>query len=73
MGRKSLIRVGDTLLVRKASNSRLGRSRSYHIVKSGDTLSDIAEKYKLDLAQLLAMNKISKSDRIYVGMRINLQ
>lgn len=44
-----------------------------YIVKEGDTLSSIAEKYGLDVQQLLAINpQITDPDNIMPGMKIKL-
>ena len=44
-----------------------------YIVKAGDTLSSIAEKYGLELAQLLALNpQITDPDNIMPGMKIKI-
>ncbi len=44
-----------------------------YIVKAGDTLSSIAEKYGLELAQLLALNpQITDPDNITPGMKIKI-
>ncbi|GAA2152161.1 LysM domain-containing protein [Humibacillus xanthopallidus] len=44
-------------------------TRSY-VVRSGDTMSGIAKRYKVSLATLLAANHLSASSYIYVGQRI---
>lgn len=45
-----------------------------YIVKKGDTLSGIAKKYKLTLAEILALNPtIKNADKIYVGQKIRIQ
>ncbi len=45
-------------------------SKTYKVV-SGDTLSKIAKKYKISVANLQAWNNL-KSDRIYVGQKLNV-
>jgi LysM repeat protein len=47
------------------------RAPSYHTVKKGENLSDISEKYGVDVAALKRLNKL-KSDRITVGMKLKL-
>ena len=41
-----------------------------HIVKSGESLSVIAGKYNVRLAQLRQVNKLASADLIYVGQRL---
>ena len=44
-----------------------------HLGVSGDTLSDIATKYGLDLKVLLAWNDLADPDVIRPGQEINLE
>lgn len=44
----------------------------YHIVKAGDTLSEIAEKYNITYQVLVSLNGISNPNLIYAGQRILL-
>jgi len=41
-----------------------------HVVRSGESLSVIAGKYKVELAQLRQANKIARADLIYVGQQL---
>ena len=43
-----------------------------YVVKSGDTLSGIAARYKTTVKKLVALNGIKNPDRIYVGERIKI-
>lgn len=44
-----------------------------YIVKSGDTLSGIAKKYKTTVKKLAELNKIKDVNKIYVGQKIKLR
>lgn len=44
-----------------------------HVVKSGDTLSEIAAKYGLTVDYLVRLNQIENKNLIYVGQRIKLK
>jgi N-acetylmuramoyl-L-alanine amidase len=46
------------------------RDYRVHIVRSGESLSVIAGKYKVKLAQLRQVNKIASADMIYVGQEL---
>lgn len=46
--------------------------QKYYIVKEGDTLSEIAEKYNTTYMILAEYNGISNPNLIYVGQRINI-
>jgi LysM repeat protein len=54
--------------IRKPSTTAL---RTY-VVRSGDTMSGIAKRYKVSLTALLAANHLSPSSYIYVGQRITV-
>ena len=43
-----------------------------HIVQAGESLSQIAERYRLDLAELMSLNGIVDADAIYEGQRLRL-
>ena len=45
-----------------------------HVVRSGETLSGIAEKYKVSLARLMTVNSLSNSDarRLRVGRQLRI-
>ncbi len=45
--------------------------KSHHIVKKGETLASISEKYGLDVADLKSFNKL-KSGKIYPNMKLRL-
>jgi membrane-bound lytic murein transglycosylase D len=68
----------------KPDRSRSGRSRTnpartvqarpaklYHVVKNGENLSDISEKYSLNVASLKKMNGLKK-DGVRPGMRLRV-
>lgn len=56
----STIKVGQSLVVLPADGV-------LHIVKSGDTLSGIAQKYKSKDDEIIAFNTLANQDDIYVG------
>ncbi len=43
-----------------------------HVVRSGDTMSGIAKRYKVSLTTLLATNELRASSYIFVGQRITI-
>lgn len=52
------------------SGTRAG-NRSFHIVKKGESLADISERYGTDLATLRKINKLRR-DRIVPNMRLQI-
>lgn len=47
-----------------------GKNKTYHIVKSGETLSKIASKYKKSTEKIALDNKIKNSNLILVGQTL---
>ncbi|MBD3166268.1 LysM peptidoglycan-binding domain-containing protein [bacterium] len=47
-----------------------GTEKSYHIVRGGDTLSEIAEKYHVGLSKLLRWNNLHRRSLIRPGQRL---
>ncbi len=43
-----------------------------HVVKAGETLSEIAEKYGASTSAIMEFNRISNANRIQVGMRLRI-
>jgi len=64
---KQDISVGDTVLVNKPKIKK----PAYHVVKNGDTLSEIAEKYRVPVAELKKMNP-GLTENIKTGQKIKL-
>ena len=56
----STIKVGQSLVI-------LPTDGVLHIVKSGDTLGAIAQKYKAEDDEIIAFNTLSNQDDIYIG------
>ena len=65
----NLIYVGQVLKVKGGSSQT---STTYHIVKSGETLSGIAKKYGTTVSNLVNLNGIANANLIYVGHKIRI-
>ena len=48
-------------------------SKEYYTIKSGDTLSKIANKYGTTVNQLVSWNNIANADKIYAGQKIRVR
>ena len=62
--------------VQNEVNKLLGASKSqgvYYIVKSGDTLSGIATKYKTTVSNLVKLNGIKNPNLIYVNQKLRIK
>lgn len=81
----SVIHPGQRLLVPGAATSASTTKRSpsspvpsrttsgrVHVVRPGDTMTDIAARYGTTLTKLLAANRLPDPGRIYPGQRISL-
>jgi LysM repeat protein len=44
----------------------------YYEIQRGDSLTSIADKFGVDLAQLIALNKIKDPDKIRAGQKLRL-
>jgi membrane-bound lytic murein transglycosylase D len=48
-----------------------GKQKVYHVVKKGETLGSISDKYGIDVASLRSMNNL-KNDKVYPNMKLKL-
>ena len=48
-------------------------SNVYYIIKSGDTLSGIAQRYSTTVAELVKLNNISNPNLIYGGTKLRIK
>ena len=67
------IYAGQKLIIPKGSGSSSGSSKVYYTIKSGDTLSEIAQQYGTTVKQLQSWNNISNANKIYAGQRIRVK
>jgi len=59
--------------IRVAKGTAMGRAGgAVHVVKSGETLSGIAQRYRVALAQILRWNGLTKTALIYPGDRLRV-
>ena len=63
------IYAGNTLKVPENGTS----AAQYYTIRSGDTLSEIAQRYGTTVSALARLNDISDPDRIYAGTRIRIR
>ncbi len=72
------IEAGQKLVVPSASRgaspaSGFNRKASVHVVRSGESLSHIAEGYGVPMTQLIAINRISDPNLVESGTRLRLK
>mgnify|MGYP001436874129 CR=1 FL=1 len=84
LGRRSRLVAGRTLIIPVTSDeaaSRSGRkdSQSYdsedgtYVVRSGDTVSDIARAFRVSPDLIRRLNNLGRSSRIFVGQRLKVR
>ena len=76
-GKESLCVEIDTLILTKKDitdpiKTRSKSSGKVHIVKSGESLSQIARKYRTSVSTLQRLNGISNPNKIKIGQRLRL-
>lgn len=83
--RKKTIRVGQKIVVpdrtplierksskgKKKSSSKV-TSRNFYVVKRGDSLASIADRYNLSVIQLSKYNNIAKKSKLRAGVRLSI-
>ena len=72
---ENYIFVGQNLIISESDVNSTKQSDSinnYHIVQTGDTLTEISSKYKLNLKYLLEINNLKNPDSIKVGQKLLL-
>ena len=68
--------VGQNLIISESSENSTKQSdliNNYHIVQIGENLTEISNKYKLDLGYLIEINNLKNPDSIKVGQKLLLR
>jgi LysM repeat protein len=65
-------RWGKALLIQADDKPTEKETEGFYVVKSGDTLWEIAKKFSTTVRMLVHLNKIENPDRIYPGQKIML-
>ncbi|KAA6450329.1 glycoside hydrolase family 25 protein [Bacillus swezeyi] len=61
-----------TAAVKPVSNKKSVKSNTIYTIKKGDTLSEIAQKYKTTVKALQSLNNIKNPNKIYVGQKLKI-
>ena len=72
---ENYIFVGQNLVISESSNNSKKYSdliNNYHIVKKGESLTEISNKYNLNLENLIEINNLKNPDSIKVGQKLLL-
>jgi len=65
--------VGQNLIISESNENLKKQSaliNNYHIVQSGENLTDISNKYNLKVIELIEINNINNPDSIKVGQKL---
>ena len=72
---ENYIFVGQNLVISESNENnanKLDLRNNFHIVKTGENLTEISIKYKLNLGYLIEINNLENADSIKVGEKILL-
>lgn len=70
--RRTTLRIGQRLALDGSASASSKSSSSYHIVRSGDTLSVIASRNHTTVANICRLNNISKTSTLRIGQKLRL-
>ncbi len=73
---ENYIFVGQNLIISESSESLKKQSdliNSYHIVQSGENLTEISNKYNLKVIDLIEINNLINPDSIKVGQKLTIR
>jgi len=65
--------VADKGNAKSKSNAKSSKSKKYHTIKSGDTLSALSRKYGTSVKQLCSINGIKPSKKLQLGTKIRVR
>ena len=76
---ENYIYLGQNLIISNAkgnssekTNLTIQQKNAYHIVQAGENLTDISNKYRLEVQDLIDINQLSNPDSIKEGMKLLL-
>ena len=73
---ENYIFVGQNLIISESSENLTKQSdfiKNYHIVQTGENLTDISNKYNLKVIELIEINNINNPDSIKVGQKLTVR
>ena len=73
---ENYIFVGQNLIISEPANNHIKQSdliNNYHIVHSGENLTDISNKYNLKVIDLIEINNLNNPDSIKVGQKLRIR
>ena len=70
---ENYIFVGQNLIISESAENLTKKSdliNNYHIVQTGENLTDISNKYNLKVKELIEINNINNADSIKIGQKL---
>ncbi|MBO8241371.1 LysM peptidoglycan-binding domain-containing protein [Prochlorococcus marinus XMU1410] len=70
---ENYIFVGQNLIISESSENLTKQSdliKNYHIVQTGENLTDISTKYNLKVKELIEINNINNPDSVKIGQKL---
>lgn len=69
--RSDRVRIGQAITIPGPASDGDARRMGYHVVRRGETLSEIAARHRVPLRELKRVNRL-RSDRVRVGQRLRV-
>ena len=73
---ENYIIVGQNLIISESTENHTKQSdliNNYHIVQTGENLTDISNKYNLKVKELIEINNINNADSIKIGQKLTIR
>ncbi len=73
---ENYIFIGQNLIISESAENLTKQSdfiNNYHVVQTGENLTDISNKYNLKVVDLIEINNLNKPDSIKVGQKLILR
>lgn len=65
--------IADNSNVKSKSKAKSSKSKKYHTIKSGDTLSALSRKYGTSVKQICSINGIKPTKKLQLGTKIRIR
>ncbi len=73
---ENYIFVGQNLIISESTENNTKKSdliKNYHIVQTGENLTDISNKYNVKVIELIEINNINNADSIKIGQKLTIR
>lgn len=72
MGRRSVLYAGQEIRVPQSSPSSRAQAEIRHVVKRGEHLTLIAQRYGVEVRELVRLNNLKNASRLHVGQALRV-